>query len=287
MQFERLASGFALTEAPRVDRTGALWFTDNERGIFRRNTDGGVDHILERPWVGGLVFAEDGGLVMTGRTLALRQASGAVRDLLTSWQGEDIPGFNDLTVDHEGGLLLSVMGFDIMTTNPAKEEVPPGRLFRLAPNGEVIQLADNILVPNGIGLSPDGRTIYHSDTRGHLVYAFSVSMDWEVTERRVLIELSPDQFPDGLAVDSEGLIWIAVAGSGGEILRVSPEGAIVERYKLPSTFVTSLSFGGADLRDLYVTTGNVTGDEDPSGSIFVARAPVAGLSLPVCRVQVS
>jgi sugar lactone lactonase YvrE len=286
MKFERLISGFALTEAPRLDRTGALWFSDNERGIFRRNPDGVIDHILERPWVGGLVFAENGDLVITGRTLALRSASGAVRDILTSWQGEDIPGFNDLTVDHEGGLLLSVMGFDIMTTNPAKERVPPGRLLRLAPNGEVTQLADNILVPNGIGLSPDGRTIYHSDTRGHLVYAFSMSQDWKVTEQRILIELSANQYPDGLAVDSEGLIWVAVAGPGGEILRLSPKGLIVERYKLPSTFVTSLSFGGADLRDLYVTTGNVTDDEDTSGSIFVTRSNVAGLSLPVYRPEV-
>jgi D-xylonolactonase len=89
----------------------------------------------------------------------------------------------------------------------------------------------------------------------------------------------PEGMPDGLAVDAQGGVWVA-AVRVGEIVHFSKDATVVKRIKLPATMVTSLVFGGRDLRDLYVVTADNTDDPNRKGTIFRGRADVPGLPVP-------
>lgn len=125
--------------------------------------------------------------------------------------------------------------------------------------------------PNGIGLSPDGETIYLSDYAEKVVLAL---------DRRggAVAEFcrSPAGSVDGLAVDSDGGVWVAL-GEGGAIARFLADGALDELIALPAPFVSSLCFGGADMRDVLITTADSEREPELGGTLLRARSEVAGL----------
>jgi sugar lactone lactonase YvrE len=138
-----------------------------------------------------------------------------------------------------------------------------------AGGGEPVVVAEGIDWPNGIGLSPDGATLYVADFHGARVLAF----DREGGNRRVFAA-SPRGSCDGLAVDAEGGVWVAL-GPGAGIARFDAGGALIEIVEIPGAFVSSVSFAGTDLRDLLVTTA----DRVLRGTSPVAGLPVAPATL--------
>ena len=159
----------------------------------------------------------------------------------------------------------------------------PSKLYRIDPTGEVIALKDGIIVSNGIGFSPDRTLFYYAETRdGVCVYDFAP--DRTISNRRLL---APLRGADGLAVDAEGGIWVAGYNTG-DVIRYLPDGRIDRRYDFTQKFegclVTSLVFGGRDLRDLYVVTaGDYRKPSSRSGRIYHARSDVAGQKTPTVR----
>ena len=134
-----------------------------------------------------------------------------------------------------------------------------------------------------MGFSPDRRTFYYNETTEG-VLAFDLSPEWTVANRRLL---APFQGADGLAVDSEGGIWAAGYASG-EVIRFLPDGSVDRRIDFSGKFddchVTSLTFGGSDLRDLYVVTaGDYRKQTVNTGAVFKARSDVAGQPTPLVR----
>jgi len=284
MKFEALSWGYEIVEGPRVDSRNRLYFTCSKSGVHRRDPGGEVTRLIDRPWVGGLLFNQEGGLVMSGRTLALwDERDGSLRDIFSQWQGKPVPGLNDLTVDDHGNIYVGVMGFDINTFDPSWRTPPPGSLFRVAPTGQASLLHEGILVPNGIAFSPDRKLLYQNDTMTHAVWVFDVASDGSVRDRRLFHRFELNELPDGLAVDVEGALWIAVAKGRGEIVRIKPDGIVDRVVKVPSTFVTSLAFAGPDLTELYVTTANNSEDPSRKGTIFRTRVDVPGLAVPEAR----
>ena len=143
----------------------------------------------------------------------------------------------------------------------------------------------DVSVTNGIGFSPDGTTVYHSDTARNHVICHDVDPETgtvDLDSRRPLGQ-RPGFLPDGLAVDAEGVIWIADYGAGA-VVGLSPEGEEVGRIEVPSQAVTSLCFGGADLRDCYIVTADNTDDPSRAGTIFRTRVDVPGLATPQATV---
>lgn len=284
MDFELLTHGYELVEGPRVDPEGRLFFSCSRTGVYRRDPDGPITHLFERPWVGGIALNQGGGLLVSGDTLALWNGSnGTLRGIFTQAEGKALPGVNDFTVDESGNVFVGVMGFDINQFDPSQGKPPPGSLYRVSPSGEAVQLWDGILVPNGIGFSPDGKLLYQSDTMTHAVWVYDVTADKAVRDRRVFCRLADDELPDGLAVDVEGGVWVAVARGKGEVVRIQPNGAIDRRIKIPSQFVTSLAFGGPELTDLYVVTADNTLTPDAKGAVFRTRLDIPGLPTPQAR----
>ena len=276
MEFEMLASGYGLLEAPRVDDLDRFYFTDIPNGgVYRRNPGGKVETLIpKRKGVGGMNFNQSGGLVLTGRGLIhWDEKTGQSRGLFTEWEGKQV-SMNDLTCDDHGSVYTGTINFDPLSNN----KPIAGSLFRIDPPGRAVKLWDDIQVSNGLGLSPDRKLLYHSDSPTAAVWVYDVTHDHGVKDRRIFAK-TPAGMPDGLAVDAQGGVWVA-AVRVGEVVHFSKEGTVVERIKLPATMVTSLVFGGRDLRDLYVVTADNTDDANRKGTIFRGRVDVPGLQVP-------
>jgi gluconolactonase len=267
--FETLAAGFQFPEAPVVLDGGSVAFSDVlGGGVHRWSPDGGVETLLDRRrGIGGMAVADGGGLVVSGKDLSLLQ-DGETRTLL---EVEGATGFNDLGTDSRGHVFAGVLRF-----HPFKGEQPvPGGIWALGGGlAEPREVTTEIEWANGIGFSPDGRTMYASDYAHAQVLAWDVDADGGLSERRILAA-APAGSCDGLAVDQEGGVLVAL-GAGG-IARFNPDGALDRVLEVPADFVTSLCFGGQDLRDLYVTA--VAG----GGVLLHGRVEVPGLPVTAAR----
>jgi xylono-1,5-lactonase len=280
MQFEMLASGYGLIEAPRVDEQRRLYFSDVPNGgVYRLSPDGRVETVIpKRRGVGGMMFNQGGGLVTTGRSLILfDEKTGKSRDLFAEWEGKPLMGLNDLTTNDQGSVYSGNLNFDPLSNN----KPIPGSLFRIDPPGRATKLWDGIEVTNGLGLSPDRKLLYHSDSPTQAVWAYDVTADHGVKDRRIFAKL-PEGMPDGLAVDAEGGVWVA-AVRVGEVMHFDKSGVVKKRIKFPATMVTSLTFGGKERAELYVVTADNSDDAAKKGTIYRMHADVPGLPVPLAR----
>lgn len=161
-----------------------------------------------------------------------------------------------------------------------------GALHRLEADWSRTTLIEGLTQPNGLGWSPDASTFYLIDTQDLAVYAYPHDPDsGTLGERRVLarFDLERDGYPDGLAVDAEGCLWIAM-WAGSAVLRVSPDGEVVRRLAMPVQQASSCAFVGPALADLCVTSateGLAVEADAADGSVFlvtglgVTGAPVS------------
>jgi sugar lactone lactonase YvrE len=238
--FETLADGYGLVEGPRPDGRGGVLFSDVVGGGVRRWTPGGIELVVPgRRGVGGLVLHADGRPVVAGRDL-----DHGGRTVLSRPEG--VTGFNDLSTTDDGGVLAGALRFRPMAGEPPV----PGDLWLVPPAAagtEPRLLADGILWPNGIGLSPAGDVLYVSDFAAGEVLAF----DPDGGGRRVLAR-APAGAPDGLAVDAQGGVWVAL-GPAGQVARLNAEGGLDALLDVPADFVASVAFDGDEL--LVATAG--------------------------------
>ncbi len=188
--------------------------------------------------------------------------------------------FNDGKADAQGR-------FWVGTLDDRRE--PNAALYRYA-GGRIERMADGITVSNGLGFSPDGRTLYWSDTKAHRVQAFDVdAQDGSLSRRRTFHEFATRAVdaplegyggrPDGAAVDVEGAYWCAMF-EGQRLARLSPQGHLLAELPLPVRCPTMPCFGGPDLKTLYITTAR---EKRPADEL--AQQPLAGCVLQV-RVAV-
>jgi D-xylonolactonase len=280
---DKLATGYTLIEGPVWDPARGLLFSDvHDGGVFCLGRSGAVTPVIEhRRGIGGIALHEKGGLVVGGRNIAYKgpAAEGTVV-LLDSERAGGGAGFNDLTTDEAGRIYVGSLG---MSPFEAGAEVKPGSLHVIDLDGTSRTLWTGVRLTNGLGFSPDGKRLYHSDSRANIVGVYDVRADGGVGERRVFARIEPG-VPDGLAVAVDGSVWVAVAG-GAAVRVFDASGSERPPIAMPQPGVTSLCFGGDDLRDLYIVTGSRGGPSENCGSIFRMRADVAGLALPPARVR--
>ena len=281
MEFESLVTGLCFLEAPRCDGRG-VWFSDCALGGIRcLRPDGSVGEWLgERKNIGGMAINEDGCLLFSGPHGIgwLRPETGESGILLDVIDGRPLDGVNDMQPDGRGGLFFGTLDHAAIA-----DSRPSGRsaLYRLDARGRVTELCGGLAVANGIGLSPDGRRLYHNESMVG-THAYELRPDGGVGAGELL---NADRDCDGLAVDREGCLWIACTGSG-TIAVVAADGGLRRRIPVPGGHVTSVCFGGNDLRDLYVTTSSDGATEvvlkgavpeTRTGTLYRARVRVPGL----------
>jgi gluconolactonase len=263
-----LARPHGLLEAPRFGPGGAAVYSDVlAGGLWSCSPDGEPHELLaKRRGIGGALAHADGGWVMSGRSVVHLSPDGTQREILSA---DEVCGYNDLGALPDGRLLAGVLRYRPL----AGEEPVPGRLLAVDAAGAVAVLTEEVLWPNGIGVSPDGATVYVSDYARAEVLAVDAAGG---PTRRLCA--SPRGSADGLAVDAGGGIWVAL-GEGGGIARFHADGALDGVAELPARFVSSLCFGGADMRDVLITTADNEPHPELGGTVLRARSTMPGLAV--------
>jgi sugar lactone lactonase YvrE len=194
----------------------------------------------------------------------------------------DIPGnrFNDGKVDENGRYWAGSMDDG--------EKRESGSLYRLDGDLSLHKMDENYSITNGPTFSVDGKILYHTDTAKRTIFAFNLSEDGAISNKRIFVQLEAEEegYPDGMTVDSKNCIWLAHF-AGSRITRYSPEGEILNVISMPVPNITSCTFAGPDLDTLYITTArHLLSDEEVrkyplSGSLFSCKPGVTGLPTPL------
>jgi len=280
---EKLAGGYGLVEGPVWIPGQGLAFSDvHGGGVHCLAADGTVGTLFpHRRGIGGMALHEDGGLIVGGRNIAFKSFSGGESVVLLDRDPEHgNVGFNDLTTDAAGRVYVGSLGSPVFEEG----EQLPGNLHVIDLDGTTRIVAEDVLLTNGLGFSADGRTLYHADSRRQTVHCYDVREDGDLGPKRTFAKLD-NGAPDGLAVASDGAVWVAVAG-GGCVAVYEPDGALRERIAVPMPMCTSVCFGGSDLDDLYVVTGSDGVQGDREGSVYRLTTAIPGLPVPLAKVGI-
>ena len=249
-------------------REQALYWLDIKRpAVYRFDPETGQTGHWPLPSdIGCMALREAGGMVVGLRSgfATLDFETGAVIPIVDPEADRPDNRFNDGKVDRRGRFWAG-------TLNDAESE-PLGSLYRLDPGGAVTLMQDGAVVSNGVGWSPDDRTMYFTDSAVRTIWAYDFEAETgAIANRRVFAEVPEGSgFPDGLTVDSEGFVWSAV-WDGWRIVRYDPSGGIDREVVMPVQRPTSCMLGGGDLKTLFVTSASIHLDA-PS----VAKGPLAG-----------
>ena len=266
------ATAGLLTEGPRwhAERGELLWVDILGRTLHRGRPgpDGAlasVETITVDRHVGAVAPATSGGYVLAAATGFLYvDDAGAVRELAQPAAGDRDVRMNDGACDAHGRFWAGTMAYD--------ESPGAGTLYRLELDGSCTTVLRGLTISNGIGWSPDGATMFLADSGTGRVDAFDFDAgSGDISRRRTIIAIEePGVAPDGLTVDEDGGIWVALWG-GGAVRRYRPDGALLTAVPLPVDRPTSCAFGGRDRSTLFVTTAR-HGLDDAA----LSRQPHAG-----------
>jgi gluconolactonase len=226
-----------------------------------------------------MALHEAGGLIVGGRNIAWVGLDGGETKVLLS--PESVPGaigFNDFTTDRLGRIYVGSLTYRVFADEPK-----PGFLHVIDLDGSMRTISEGIMLTNGLGFSPNGEKLYHSDARTGLVRIYDVRADGSVGPWQEFATLGPGHVPDGLKVAADGSVWVADA-RGGRVAVFEASGAHRADIAVPLPMVTSLCFAGDDMRDLYVVTGSDGSGRENCGTVFRSRVDVAGLPLAMARV---
>jgi sugar lactone lactonase YvrE len=224
---------------------------------------------------GAVALGEDGGLlVAAARGLATIAPDGTVSlgpDLLG--ERRDVR-LNDGSVDPQGRFVVGTLSLG--------EETGDEVLLRVSADGTVETLRSGIRLSNGIAFSPDGATIFHVDTLANTISSHSYGAgDFDLEEPWVVVLQDLPAYPDGLTVDSDGMLWVAQWG-GSSVRRHALTGELLDIVEVDATQASCPAFVGSDLTMLAITTAQegLHGWTDQSGAIFLADVGVTGLPVP-------
>lgn len=284
---EKCAEGFSLIEGPVWDPGRGLLFSDVlVGGVFCLDSNGAVTTVFEhRRGIGGMALHEAGGLIVSGRNLSFKPFDeGSTITVVECDEDNGLVGFNDLTTDAQGRIYAGGLGASPVFADG--REPRAGDLYLVDLDGSARVVADDVLLTNGLGFSPDGTTLYHSDSGRRTVFRYDVEADGSLSAKEPFVT-SDEGAPDGLAVSSDGAVWVALAGGGHGVAVYEPSGRQREFIEIPLPMCTSVCFGGEDLKDLYIVSGSAGAGSDRAGAVFRERVDVAGLALAPARVRLA
>jgi sugar lactone lactonase YvrE len=267
------------------ERRGELLWVDIGAGRLHRGRPGpgGVEHLgtlqIGEPLAAVAMAQDDGWVVAAGPGFARLGPDGALTWLARPEEGRPELRMNDGACDHAGRFWAGSMAYD--------ETPRAGALYRLDPDGSAHVMVTATTISNGLGWSADGATMWFADSGTGTVDVFDFDVqDGTPANRRTVIRIAPEEgAPDGLTVDAEDHVWIAV-WDGGEVRRYTPAGELVARVRLEVTRPTSCCLGGPDLSCLFISTARkgLTDEElraqADAGRLFCADVGVRGVAQP-------
>lgn len=261
------------------DRQQLVWVNIMAGEIHRFDPANGTDTVQQvgQP-VGAVALTVDGGMIAAVRDgVALVRDDGSLELIAPIEQELADHRMNDAKCDAAGRFWAGAVALDFAAGTST--------LYRCDPDGSVAAAVTGMTLSNGMDWSPDRRTFYLIDTYRWRLDAFDFDVDsGGLGPPRLLIDFAADApaFPDGMTVDADGGLWVALYGAGA-VRRYLPDGTLDRQLSLPALQPTCCAFGGADLGDLYITTARQQADEsllarEPSlGGLFRVRPGELGL----------
>ena len=292
-----MTQGLAFPEGPVALSDGAVLVVEIQRGTLTRVAEDGTQSIVAELGGGpnGAALGPDGhcyicnnggfewhkgrdGRVFPGEQPAnytggrierVDLKTGAVETLYEACNGERLKGPNDLVFDRTGGFWFTDHG----KTSPRTRD-RTGVFYAAADGSRIEEVIFPMEAPNGIGLSPDEKTLYVAETPTGRLWAYAIAspgaLDVDVP-RRMLAQRPDFHMFDSLAVDASGNVCVATLITGG-ITSHSPDGSAVEFFAMPDVLTTNIAFGGEDLQTAYITLSS-------TGKLIKATWPTPGLRL--------
>lgn len=249
---EVIVDGLSFPECPRW-RDGSLWLSEKRgRRVLRVSTSGEVTCVVElRDEPGGIGWLPDGRLLIVSQTERKLVSYGPdglseFADLRRLTGGK----CNDMVVDGHGRAYVGHFGFDVRTEPPR-----PASLVLVTPAGEARVVAEDLFLPNGAEITPDGRTFVLAETGTRRLLSFEIAEDGSLSGRRIVAELDPVG-PDGICLDAEGAIWVADPRAG-EIVRVVDGGEITQRISAGGLAPFACTLGGPEGRSLFICADEI------------------------------
>ena len=233
--------------------------------------------------IGGFTIQEDGSflLFMDRGSIAVMR-DGEVTYLVDEIHEERDTRFNDVIADPRGSVFCGTM----------PTETQPAKLYRLDPDGSLTVVLENIGLSNGLGFTLDRKQMYYTDSFARKIYIFDYDEHTsEISNQRVFVETPEgvgEGIPDGMTVDADGYVWSARAG-GSALFRYTPDGVQDRRIPFPAKMVSSVTFGGPDMDEIYVTTigGDNRAEQGPgAGALFRLKLGIKGVPDFRSRIRV-
>ena len=258
-EVEKLANGFRFTEGPAVDREGNLFFSDvpnnkihqwslqGELSTFREETGG----------ANGLYFDAKGNLIACeggNRRVTSTDPDGNVTVLVDEYGGKKLNSPNDLWIDPKGGVYFSDPRYGKQTDLQQEGFY----VYYVSPSGKISAVATDLVKPNGVIGTSDGKRLYVADHRGRKTFAFDIQGNGSLTNKRPFAE----QGSDGMTLDEHGNLYLTSAA----VTVYAPDGEQIARIDIPER-PANVCFGGADRRTLFVTART---------SLYAVRMTVRG-----------
>jgi sugar lactone lactonase YvrE len=271
-----IAAGFALGESPRWHE-GRLWFADwGAQEVIALGFGGGREVVLRETSVPCCIdWLPDGRLlVVSGQEgLLLRREIDGSLVTHADLSGLSEHPWNDIAVDGRGNAYIGNIGFDF-----SSGDVAPGTIALVMPGGAARQVAEGVMFPNGMVVTPDDRTLIVAESYGGCLTAFDITPDGGLSNRRVWAPLEGG-YPDGICLDAEGAVWYADVPNK-RCARVREGGEVLQTIELDrGCFACAL--GGADGRTLFVVAADWGGAEGtegghPTGQVLAIQVAVPG-----------
>jgi gluconolactonase len=304
VELRTLAEGLQFPEGPVALADGSVVLVEIAGGTLTRMAADGAKSVVARPGGGpnGAAIGPDGKAYVAnnggfewhreeGRIRPLTQArdysggrleqidlaTGAVEVLYRACGEVALKGPNDLVIDKAGGIYFTDLG------KRRARDMDIGAVYYALPDGSrIVEVAYPMVTPNGIGLSPDEKTLYVAETEAARLWAFPIEAPGIVKKEpwpsphggRLVAGMGGYQRFDSLAVQADGRVCVATLVNGG-ITVISPDGSHVEHHPMPDPMTTNICFGGADMKTAYITlswTGRLVAVEWPSAGLRLNQA---------------
>lgn len=266
----KIQGGFQFVEGPAQTPDGSVYFTDIPANVIHRLSPDGKIEVFFEPsgHANGLMYGGNGRLLacqMDGQLVSIDLKSKQVTTLADRYQGKRFNACNDLVIDKLGGIYFTDPRYNAPDPWPQVKEA----FYYLTVDGDVIRLGDNLTAPNGIGLSPDEKTLYVIPSMSSEMMAYEVKQPGVLGTGRVLCRLqqvgdATNGGGDGMALDAQGNLYIT---SSAGIQVFSPAGELLGMIAVPET-PANCAFGGEDNKTLFITART---------GLYRCTVPVAGL----------
>jgi sugar lactone lactonase YvrE len=257
-----------------------LWFSDmHAHKVMTVDLEGKTEIIVEVPGQpAGLGWLPNGRLLVVSQTdMRLWQLESDNLREVADLSNLAVVSCNDMVVDRYGRAYIGHFGFDINALSPSPA---PAAIIMVRPEGDIRIVADNLMFPNGMVITPDGHKLIVAETLESRLTAFDIESDGLLSGRRIWADL-PGISPDGICLDVEGAVWVATLTN--EVIRVNEGGKIIDRVST-STLSFACMLGGQDGRTLFILEAESFNVEEvrakKSGRIEVIRVESPGSGLP-------